>query len=97
MIKETEETVGNEGISQVELEIDAKTLMTASISVFETNARMAQSFIFYKKCGLSFDLFDKRGALLSILEVRVVNNIARQFCKESFLSTIRVGRSTRSK
>jgi predicted Zn-dependent peptidase len=81
------------GISQSELNLAIKSLMSASVHAFESNARMAQIFLFFKKCGINLDLFDKRGSLLSILKVGVVNDIARRYCKENFLSTIRVGRS----
>jgi len=93
LIKKTVKNLGEEGISLLELKIASKSLITSSVRTFESNARIARTFLFYKKCSLELDLFDKRGSLLSILKVGVINNIARRYCRENFLSTIKVGRS----
>ncbi len=92
LIRKTVKDLQNRGISRDELEIARRSLISSSTRLFENNSRVAQVFLFMKRCGISFDLFDKRGALLSILEVGVVNNVARRYCRENFLSAIKVGR-----
>ena len=94
LIRKTIKNLNENGISELELFVAANALMTASMRVFESNSKIASAFLFFKRCGMNLDLFDKRGALLSILKVGIVNNVARRYCKENLLSTIRVGRKS---
>jgi zinc protease len=92
LIRKTVKDLQDNGISNVELVLAVRALMTASVRVFESNARIARTFLYLKRCGMNLDLFDKRGALLSILKIDAVNKVARHYCRENFLSTITVGR-----
>jgi len=92
MIKKSMKNLRENGISQTELSVALKALMAASTRIFESNARIAKTYLFLKRCGVNLDLFDKRGAVLSILRVGAVNNVARRYCRENILSTVRVGR-----
>ncbi len=92
LILETIDDVGHFGISQEELDLAKNSLFAASVELFESNAQIAQTFLFLKKLGLSFNLFDKQGELLSIISISDVNEIAKRLCKKDFISVIQIGR-----
>jgi len=92
LILDTIEQIGKKGITQQEFDMAKNILFASSIELFETNAQTAQTFLFLKKLGLSFNLFDKQGKILSILELDLINEIAQRFCNKSGLSTIQIGR-----
>ncbi|MCK4517619.1 insulinase family protein [Candidatus Babeliales bacterium] len=94
LIKKEVEKLREKGVQAYELQAAANALIVASVGSFESSNNISQLFLFFRRCGLSFDLFDKRGAFLSILNMDTVNTVARRYCKENLLSTIRVGRIT---
>ena len=94
LIKKEIKKLREKGVQAYELQAATKALIVAAVGRFESSSNISQLFLFFKRCGLSFDLFDKRGAFLSILNMDTVNTVARRYCKENLLSTIRVGRIT---
>jgi|SaaInlStandDraft_4_1057021.scaffolds.fasta_scaffold01471_10 zinc protease len=92
IIEETINYLGEKGISEEELFMAVNELITSSVRLFESNMQIANAFLFIKKCALGFDLFDKRGGILSILDMYAVNNTAKKFCSKRDFSRIRVGR-----
>jgi len=91
-ILETIKNVGKYGITQEEFQNAKNLLFSSSVELFEGNLAMAQTFLFIKKLGLNFNLFDKQGEILSILKIDLVNKIAKQYCNMKNLSVIHVGR-----
>ncbi len=93
MIKGVLQKLKNEGISQEEFSEAKQTLINAAIGHFESNAEMARVFYFLKKFDFEYDLFDKRGTTLSILDIESIREVAVRYCDPAKLSTVRVGRS----
>lgn len=85
-------TVAQHGVTHDELEIAKKVLIQAAVGNFESNAKIAAAFLFIKKYNFSFDIFDKRGVILSIIKIEDVHAVAKAFCDVTHLSTIRIGR-----
>ena len=85
------EKVKNEGITPEEFSEAKRTLINAAIGHFESNAEMARVFYFLKKFGFKYDLFDKRGAELSILDIESIREVAVRYCDPAKLSVVRVG------
>jgi zinc protease len=85
-------TVQKEGISTEELSMAKNLLLSSSVELFETNASMAQTFLFLKKLNLPLNLFDKQGEILSIIGVDQLNEIAQRFCNPQLMSKIHIGR-----
>lgn len=81
------------GVSLQEFELAKNLLLSSSVELFETNTSRAHTFLFLKKCNLPFNLFDKQGALLSILKHEDVNEVARRYCNPQDWSVVTVGRS----
>ncbi|MHA1558937.1 MAG: M16 family metallopeptidase [Alphaproteobacteria bacterium] len=92
MIKKSMKNLREKGILEQEFSVALKSLIASSTRIFESNARICRTYLFIKRCGINLDLFDKRGSVLSILRIGAVNNVARHYCRENILSTIRVGR-----
>jgi zinc protease len=97
LILNTLDNVGKNGITQEELELAKNIYFASSAELFETNAQIAQTFLFLKKLNLSFNLFDKQGQILSILKLDQVNNIARKYCTKDSMGLISIGRTKRGK
>lgn len=93
LISETLLDVYENGVSQEEFELAKNLLIASSIELFETNTSQANTFLFLKKCNFPFNLFDKQGALLSILKHEDINLVAKRFCNPRDWSIITVGRS----
>jgi len=93
LIKKSMKNLRENGIFEDELSRAVKALITSSTRIFESNAHIAKTYLLLKRCGINLDLFDKRGAFLSILNIDAINTVAHRYCKENVLSTIRVGRS----
>ena len=93
LIKGVLETIKNEGVLPEELSEARQTLINAAIAHFESNAEMARVFYFLKKFNFEYDLFDKRGTTLSILNVDSLREVAVRYCDPAKLSTVRVGRN----
>lgn len=97
LILETIDSVGKKGISLEELQAAKNLHFAASVELFESNIQMAQTFLFLKNMGLSFNLFDKQGEILSILKVDQVNDIAREYCNKDLMTTMQIGRMKKTK
>jgi zinc protease len=80
------------GINEEEFSMAKNVLSSATVEYFETNSDTAKSFLFLKKFNFPFDLFDKRGAKLSIIDLGSIHQAAQQFCNPEILSIIKVGR-----
>jgi len=80
------------GISQEEFQTAKNSLISSSVGFFENNLQTAHVFLFLKKYGFDFNLFDKRGELLSIINIGRIAELASKFCKPENLSIIRIGR-----
>ena len=93
IIKNEIKLLGQNGITEEELFMAANDLIASSVRLFESNMQIAQTFLFIKKCGLEFDLFDKRGDILSIINLGDVKSIAEKLCRNQNFSQIRVGRN----
>ncbi len=85
------------GVTLKEFEMAKNILLSSSVELFETNSSTAHTLLFLKKCMLPLNLFDKQGALLTILRHEDVNEAAKKFCNPSLFSVITVGRSVQSK
>lgn len=94
LIIQTIQNVQENGITEDEFVMAKNLLLSSLVEAFETNTHMANTFLFLKKYNLSFNLFDKQVALLSILKIEEVNEVARKFCDPRNISTIRIGRLT---
>lgn len=92
VIKKTLTEVATHGITQDELDDAKKLYLSSSVELFETNTHIAQTFLFLKKMNLSFNLFDKQGEILSILNLDQVNRIAEIYCKPESLRLVKIGR-----
>lgn len=92
LILDVIDEVGKKGISHEELEMAKNILNAASVEIFESNAQMAQTFLFLKNLNLSFNLFDKQGEILSILKLDEVNAIAKRYCSKKLMTVIQIGR-----
>lgn len=92
LIKKEMKILKENGVSKEEVNFAARSLISATVRSFEDNESVARTFWFLKKCGINLDLFDKRGAFLSILKLGAVNDVARRYCRENTLSTVRIGR-----
>jgi zinc protease len=97
LIRKEMKKLREKGLFRGEAEFSVRSLISASVRVFESSRSIAKTFLFFKRCGMNFDLFDKRGAFLSILRLGAINTVARRYCNENILSTIKVGRSVRLK
>lgn len=82
------------GITEEEFLTAKNIISAAAIEHFETNSDIAKSFLFLKKFNFPFDLFDKRGAKLSIIDIGNIHQAAQQFCNPELLSIIKVGRQS---
>ena len=91
-IKEAVKSIGCSGIRTEEFEMAKNALHASSISNFESVSLTAFSFLSLRRCQLGYDLFDKQGAQLSILNVKEVNEVARELCRHEKFSVIKVGR-----
>jgi zinc protease len=92
LIKKEMKILQEKGVSRVELKFATRALISASVRAFETNGYVAKTFLFLRRCGINLDLFDKRRSLLSIIRIGAINKVASRYCRENFLSTIKVGR-----
>lgn len=92
LILEALDTVQQHGVTHDELERAKNLLLASSVELFESNAQMAQTFLFLKKLHLSFNLFDKQAEMLSILTIEQVNNLAKRFCNRDTLSSLVIGK-----
>jgi len=93
LILETIDNVGKHGVTNEELSRAKNLLFASSVELFESNAQMAQTFLFLKKLHLSFNLFDKQAELLSILTIEQVNKIAQRYCNKTMLTTLQIGKA----
>ncbi len=103
-VKQAEEIIKNalkmiidNGVTDEEFSQAKHVLINASVGNFESADKMARTFLFLKKYNLPFDLFDKRGAQLSIITKESMWEVAKKFCNPETLSVIRVGRSHNEK
>lgn len=94
LIIKTIQNLQKNGITEDEFVMAKNLLLSSLVEAFETNTHIASTFLFLKKYNLSFNLFDKQVALLSILKIEDVNEVARKFCNPHIISTIRIGRLT---
>lgn len=92
LIQKTLHDIAKHGITQEELDSAKKLYLSSSVELFETNVHIAQTFLFLKKMNLSFNLFDKQGEILSILNLDQVNRIAEIYCKPETLRIVKIGR-----
>lgn len=92
LIMETIANLQEHGITQDEFTMAKNLLLSSLVDYFEANMHMAYTFSFLKKYNLSFNLFDKQLAALSIIKIEDVNLIAQKLCKPEIISVIRVGR-----
>jgi zinc protease len=97
LILDTLDLVGKDGITADELELAKNVYFSSSVELFETNAQIAQTFLFLKKLNLSFNLFDKQGEILSILKLDQVNKIAQKYCTKDSMGLLSIGRTKRGK
>jgi len=92
MILKIIDNVGKYGITQDELDLAKKQLISSSVELFESNAQIASTFLFLKRFNLSLNLFDKLGDILAIIKLDDVNKVAKKFCNSKVFSTIVIGR-----
>lgn len=91
-IKNVCDTLARDGISDDELKVAKRALVQGTIGYFENNMKIASSFLFLKKHNFSFDLFDKRGANLSIIKNEKISQLAHKHLDSNRLSLLYVGR-----
>ena len=91
-IRKIFDDVQKNGIASEEISIAKRAILQSSIQHFENNMTIASVFLFLKKYNFPFDLFDKRGANLSIINNERICELARVYCDSARLSTIRLGR-----
>lgn len=92
LILQAIDDVGKNGINQEDFEMAKNILFASSVELFESNAQMAQTFLFLKKLQLSFNLFDKQSEILSILKMDQVNQIAKRYCNKNIMTVMQIGR-----
>lgn len=85
---------GKQGINIEEFENAKKLILSGNIEHFESNLKMAATFLFLKNFKMSTNLFDKMGDLFSIMNIGDVNKLIKEYCKSCRFSIITVGRAS---
>lgn len=84
--------LGKNGVTNDEFLYAKNAIFAASVELFENSWNTAQTFLFLKKMKLSFNLFDKQGEILSIIEIEQVDEVARRYCSPQNFSIIKIGK-----
>lgn len=92
LVLKTLHDVKKNGITADEFDMARRHIIAASVELFENNMQIALTFLFLKKYKLSFNLFDKLIATLSILKLDDVKNVAKQLCAPEAMTVIKVGK-----
>jgi len=92
--KEIKRTIDNTigMISESEFEEAKRALINAVMNQFESNNKIAQSFLFLEEYGFSANYFDKRAKQLSKITLAQVNESVKKVLRSDNLLTLRVGR-----
>jgi zinc protease len=73
--------------------MEAKNVITNSlIGIFNSNANIAQAFLFLEKYGFASDYFDHRAKILDQITLQEVKDAAHKYMNSDMMAVLRIGR-----
>lgn len=90
-IKQTIDT-GAEGLTLAEINSAINAIASTTIDSFESNQKIAKTFLFLRKYDLPADYFDTRIANLSKIKLPEIVETAKKYLDSQKMITVRVGR-----
>lgn len=92
-IKNTIDTV-IETLTPADLEHAKQAVINSLVDYFDSNASMAQAFLFLAKYNFPADFFDKRAAMLEAIRLDEVKEAARKILHNDKLLLVKIGRNS---